>query len=102
MGEGVLERNDSREVQWKGTKVFCEGDVIKKCGPKIIYGMMLFSLRGGYHEVLMRVWPYNSYTRRGADDRCLEMIFLVLHWFWDYCIRSLSFLFFTFLGPEKP
>jgi hypothetical protein len=44
---------------------------------------MLFSSMGGDYEILMRVWPYNSYTRRGADDWCWGMILLVLQWFWD-------------------
>jgi hypothetical protein len=44
---------------------------------------MLFSTRGGNYKVLMRVWPYNSYTRRWVDDWCWRMILLILQWFWD-------------------
>jgi hypothetical protein len=45
---------------------------------------MLFSPRGGYHIVLMGVWPYDSYTRRGVDDWGWGTIFLIPKWFWDY------------------
>jgi hypothetical protein len=45
---------------------------------------MFFSPRGGYHVVLMGVWPYNSNARRGADNWGRRTILLTLKWFWNY------------------
>jgi hypothetical protein len=45
---------------------------------------MLFSSRGGYYVVLVRVGSFNSYTGRGTDDRDRRTIFLVLQWLRDY------------------